>query len=140
MGIEKIFYKNGQIRRIVYKNENGQLHREDGPAFRYWRMNGDVEYEKYYKNGKLHREGGAAIQSWYKYNSQKHCSSYYKHGKMHREDGPCIIWRHPNGEVSREFFCLEDKKLSKQQFEQYEYEQILKQGLLIDATSRKDNK
>jgi hypothetical protein len=40
---------------IVYNNENGALHREDGPAFE--EPDG---YKAWYKNGKRHREDGPA--------------------------------------------------------------------------------
>ena len=43
--------------RIEYRNEKGQLHREDGPA-REW-DNGSKEW---CINGKLHREDGPAVE------------------------------------------------------------------------------
>jgi hypothetical protein len=44
------------VDRIEYKNEQGQLHREDGPACEY--NNGS---KSWYINGKCHREDGPAI-------------------------------------------------------------------------------
>ena len=50
--VERFVVDNGTI---FYKNENGDFHREDGPAIicsdgrKYW-----------YKNGKFHREDGPA--------------------------------------------------------------------------------
>ncbi len=67
---------------IEWKDEYGNLHRDDGPAMihadgaQYW-----------YQHGKLHRDGGPAIiwsggmQSWWQYD------------ELHREDGPAVIWR-----------------------------------------------
>ena len=40
-----------------YRNSNGKLHREDGPAVEY--IDGD---KKWYLNGKLHREDGPAVE------------------------------------------------------------------------------
>ena len=41
---------------IEYVNENGQYHREDGPAFE----ENSSEYKSYWINGKIHREDGPA--------------------------------------------------------------------------------
>ncbi len=43
--------------RIEYRNEDGFLHREDGPAVEY--LNGD---KSWWVNGKRHREDGPATQ------------------------------------------------------------------------------
>jgi hypothetical protein len=42
--------------RVVYRNEKGVLHREDGPAIEY---NNGTKY--FYINGLLHREDGPAV-------------------------------------------------------------------------------
>jgi hypothetical protein len=60
-------------------NEQGNLHREDGPAFEC--SNGRKEW---YLNGKLHREDGPAIEFA---NGDK---AWYLNGQIHREDGPAI--------------------------------------------------
>ena len=58
---------------------NGKLHREDGPAIEY--ANGT---KKWYINGKLHREDGPAVECA---NGDKY---WYLNGKCHREDGPAV--------------------------------------------------
>lgn len=71
----------------IWKNEKGELHREDGPAYimssgeRYW-----------CKNGLLHREDGPAVVQP---NGHK---EWLINGKWHREDGPAI--EHANGNKS----------------------------------------
>jgi hypothetical protein len=62
-----------------YRNEEGQLHRLDGPAVE--NSNGD---KFWYQNGKLHRVDGPAeeILNVYK--------AWYQYGKLHREDGPAV--------------------------------------------------
>ncbi len=60
-------------------NEQGQLHREDGPAYEW--ADGS---KSYWKNGKLHREDGPAVEGA---NGTK---SYWLNGKLHREDGPAV--------------------------------------------------
>ena len=68
----------------IWRNENGDRHREDGPATiypdgrRFW-----------YINGKHHREDGPA--AIYPDGEQHWCIN----GKRHREDGPAVIY--PNG-------------------------------------------
>lgn len=63
-----------------YRNEQGQFHREDGPAFEY--ANGT---KAWWLNGKCHREDGPAV-IWA--NGDKH---WLLHHKRHRLDGPAIM-------------------------------------------------
>ena len=64
---------------IYWHNEDGQLHREDGPAVE--QANGT---KRWWLNGKLHREDGPAIE--YASGSKL----WYHNGQLHREDGPAI--------------------------------------------------
>jgi hypothetical protein len=85
-----------------WKNSEGKLHREDGPAIehsdgsRSWYINGKFHREdgpaveradgslEWWSNGKLHREDGPAIE--YVNGSRE----WYINGKLHREDGPAV--------------------------------------------------
>ena len=58
---------------------NGELHREDGPAFE--RTDGTKEW---YLNGYLHREDGPAVEY------ADGAKVWWVNGKKHREDGPAI--------------------------------------------------
>ena len=49
----------------TYCDKNGKPHRENGPAETWWHLNGEKEYEVYYKNGNRHRENGPAYIQWY---------------------------------------------------------------------------
>jgi len=60
--------------------ENGQLHREDGPAIEL-----SDGTKKWYKNGQLHREDGPALE-W-----SDGTKMWCKNGQFHREGGPAII-------------------------------------------------
>jgi hypothetical protein len=62
-----------------YRDENGELHREDGPAIEY-----PDGTKSWYLHGKLHREGGPAAE-W-----SDGTKVWYWYGKRHREDGPAI--------------------------------------------------
>ena len=62
-----------------YHNNQGQLHREGGPAV-IWPSGA----QRWYHNGKLHRIDGPAV---------KHANGavwWYQDDKLHREDGPAV--------------------------------------------------
>ncbi len=48
------------LSRHEYRNENGKLHRENGPAEIWYYENGQVKYEWWWLNGVLHNTTGAA--------------------------------------------------------------------------------
>jgi hypothetical protein len=62
-------------------NQNGQRHREDGPA---------VEWPDgtkfWYLNGQYHREDGPAVE-W-----ADGMKEWWLNDQLHREDGPAIEW------------------------------------------------
>jgi len=62
-------------------NEQGQLHRDDGPAVEW--VNG-TKSKEWFQHGKRHREDGPAIEDA---NGEKY---WYQHDKRHREDGPAV--------------------------------------------------
>ena len=86
-----------------YYNDNGKLHREDGPAEIY-----PDGTQIWYLNGRLHREDGPAVihpdgtQFWH-LNGKRHRKDgpaeiypdgtkiWFLNGKRHREDGPAVI-------------------------------------------------
>jgi len=86
---------------IKYRLQNGNLHREDGPAVE-WK-NG---YKAWYINGILHRELNLPAIEWS--NGDK---SYLVNGVYHREDGPAI--EHIDGFKS---YFIHGKPLSKEEF------------------------
>ena len=65
-------------------NEDGLLHREDGPAYE-----GCTGFKEWYINGKRHKEDGPS--SVYPDGAQH----WFKNGFRHRVDGPAIV--NPNG-------------------------------------------
>jgi hypothetical protein len=67
--------------RIEYQNEQGFLHREDGPAV-IWN-NGN---EEWFNNGKPHRENGPAVVHIDGF------KEWWFNGVCHREDGPAVEW------------------------------------------------
>jgi hypothetical protein len=106
--------KNGGHRHLepgkeTWLNQDGKLHREDGPAIEYasgtkiWYLNGKYHREdgpaiewasgnkKWFLNGKLHREDGPAVED------TSGTKKWYLNGKLHREDGPAI--EYANGDT-----------------------------------------
>jgi hypothetical protein len=75
--------------RLVMWRHNGQLHRENGPA--YERVDGT---RRYYEHGLLHREDGPAIV-----HPDGTCL-WFRRGTLYREDGPPLIF----GDGTREWF------------------------------------
>jgi len=82
---------------------NGELHREDGPAFE------DTDgTEQWWVKGELHRIDGPA---WIHPNGKK---EWCVNGRSHRVDGPAIVW--PDGSMA---WYLDDEEVTWQQvFEQ----------------------
>ncbi len=88
---------------IEWRNEYGELHRDDGPAV-IWADGTQF----WYQHGRLHRDDGPAViwvdgtQFWYQHD-QLHREDgptvigltgtqfWYQHGELHRDDGPAVI-------------------------------------------------
>jgi len=90
-----------------YRNEDGRLHREDGPAAIY--NNG--EYEVWCLNGQLHRIGGPT-KIW-----SNGSEEWWFDGKLHRLDGPAQEWN--SGEKG---WRIDGEKIpvkSQEEFERY---------------------
>lgn len=68
-------------RSLIWQNENGELHRLDGPA----KINANGTKE-WFVNGKRHREGGPACVGLH--NGER----WYQDGLLHRVDGPAVIF------------------------------------------------
>jgi len=85
-----------------WKNADGKLHREDGPAIEY--TDGS---KSWYLNGELHREDGPAVE--FASGARYWCLN----GKYHREDGPAVEYSNGTGE-----WWVNGKKLTQKEFEQ----------------------
>ncbi len=108
--MEKLIKKINSYGTIYYRNEQNQLHREDGPTIEY--ANGD---KYWYQNDKLHREDGPALE-WS--NGDKF---WYQNGKFHREDGPAV--EHANGDkywyYNNQLIGKSSKGYTQEKFEKY---------------------
>jgi len=68
---------------VKWRNKEGKLHREDGPAKEY------PTQQRWYRNGHLHRDDGPAIVE------ADGTREWYRNGRLHRDDGPAV--EHPDG-------------------------------------------
>jgi hypothetical protein len=62
-------------------NDNGELHRTDGPAIE--RKDGQLEW---WVNGELHRTDGPAMEL------RDGSKMWWVNGELHRTDGPAVEW------------------------------------------------
>jgi hypothetical protein len=86
--------------RTDWTNEEGQLHRLNGPA-REWASG--AKY--WYKNGQLHRTDGPA------YEGSNGDKEWWVDGKRHRADGPAI--EYPDGE---KYYYINFECLTEEEF------------------------
>ena len=97
MKITKVIDDNNTIR---WYNEDGQLHREDGPAVEW--ANGD---KFWCINGQFHREDGPAIEY------ANGAKSWWINDQLHREDGPAI--EYANGD---KLWWINGEELTEEEF------------------------
>ena len=62
---EREYYDNGKINYEIHYDTNGEKHKTDGPAVRFYDEDGKIEREAYFINGKKHREDGPAEIDYY---------------------------------------------------------------------------
>jgi hypothetical protein len=68
---------------VRFYNENGQLHREDGPAIEYCKSKAGGG-NRWYLNGKKHRVDGPAVTH------ADGTTEWWLNGQRHRMDGPAF--------------------------------------------------
>lgn len=118
------YYK--RLHKVCYYDEDGCLHREDGPAEIYNDGVGGSS-QHYYKHGMVHREDGPAVSDHrvikYEYDGNeiiitditKSINVYYVNGVLHREDGPAII-DYRNGEIIEQNYFIDGNFLTEEEF------------------------
>ena len=99
------YYDNGNIQSVSYKL-NGEVHREDGPAYQTWFENGQKRAKYYYIDGKINRVDGPAFQNWYE-NGQQESEQYIINDLLHREDGPAYQEWSENGQLKHEEYYID---------------------------------
>ena len=85
-----------------YRNNAGELHRDDGPAVEY--TTGD---KFWYQNGRLHRTDGPAVELIVGGHME-----WWQNGQRHRTDGPAVEW------VDGQEWYINGKWLTEDEFNQ----------------------
>lgn len=93
LDIDKIldisYFNNGSIRSEAYY-QNGDFHREDGPALIGYYQDGTPQLIEYWINGKKHNPNGPAYTLYYE-NGNKQYEGYMQNGKYHNLNGPALF-------------------------------------------------
>ena len=110
------FHENGKIKREEFRNSDGELHNEAGPAYREWHEDGQLEHESYWLNGNRHNAAGPAYREWHE-NGQLEYEGYWLNGNRHNAAGPAIRSWLANGQLEREAYWLNDRQLPKAEWE-----------------------
>ena len=82
---QRTYYTSGQPETEVWWNQRGVLNRLDGPAFRRWYENGELECEEWWLDGNRHRTDGPDYQRWYE-NGQPEYEEWYLDGKEYTKE------------------------------------------------------
>jgi hypothetical protein len=88
-----------------WRNEEGLMHREDGPASICYNEDGSLKWESFYFHSRMHRELGPANILYYPDGSIE-VAQYWLFGSLHRGDGPAVIYYHPGGSIRDEEFSV----------------------------------
>ena len=84
--IPEYFFNGLQIKSEEwYLNVNGKFHRTDGPAYSFWKKNGELECEEWWLDGNRHRTDGPDYQRWYE-NGQPEYEEWYLDGKEYTKE------------------------------------------------------
>ena len=113
--MEEEFWPNGNIKSREYFNDNGQLHKEDGPARQRWYENGQLRFQAYFINGRRHNEQGPARQRWYE-NGQLEFQEYYINDQLHNEQGPALECWNENGQLCLQEYWIEGNEITETEF------------------------
>ena len=77
----KTFIDEYGYRTEEWRNNDGHLHREDGPATIRYNQDGNIKYEAYWQNGLCHRDGAPAEISYNPDGTTRH-QEYWQGGKL----------------------------------------------------------
>jgi len=109
-------FEDGSIRYIMYRNNRGVPHREDGPSYESWYSNGNREMVEYIQDDIYTRLDGPAYQH-FNINGVALSTEYMVNGKVHREDGYAYIQlTQITGKIRNKSYYLYDIELTQELF------------------------
>ena len=81
----------GNLLEVIFKDEAGRVHRDDGPADIRYYENGNVHIERWHRFDELHRDLDEPAEIFFSEEGEIREQRYFEHGKLHRNDGPARI-------------------------------------------------
>ncbi|MFP7696945.1 ArdC-like ssDNA-binding domain-containing protein [Trueperella sp. LYQ143] len=132
--VEREYWSEGQIWEEKWLDDDGQLHREDGPAFTEYTPEGQIVKQEWIRHGSAYREDGPALiyylpdgkiidEYWYPaHDGRPTRIAYHDNGKIkseewsiegylyHREDGPACIHYDSEGRLYSELWVQLDRE------------------------------
>lgn len=101
-----VYYdEHDNIMSIRYFDENGLLHRCDGPAILHNNKLGEKYIEEYYYHGLLHREGDLPAVIRYFGNGCVDMEEYHKFDIRIRDIGPATVFYHQTSDETKRVKC-----------------------------------
>lgn len=101
--------------KISYnKTHHAHLHPLLGPASVWYYDNGNIGQAEYMWNGRRDREGDKPSIIMFDYNGNIESERYFENDKLNRQNGPAIIFYLPNGNVKRQIYYIEGRKINPQ--------------------------
>ena len=102
----------GEIYSLTYKDEEGQEHRDDGPAEIVYGE--DLISLTWFKHGVCHNESGPAELEQDTETGVYTCESYRINDELHRDKLPALVRRDAKtGDVTEELFFENGKKVPR---------------------------
>ena len=119
-----------RILKVEWRDDEGALHKPDGPAVEEWAPSGELVLQEFFRHGKRHREDGPASITWdpkghllvrevWSEEGRFHregdlpalierdpitgvtvTAKFYQHGELHRDGGPASIIRDPESGIA----------------------------------------
>jgi len=107
MSVRRFAVDDGAIEE--WTDEQGRLHRSDGPAVVEYYSDGRLRAKHWYRHGRRHREGGPALVR-YDQTGDLLRAEWFVDGIRHRDDGPAVIVPDGRGEAYIGYY-VEGKKI-----------------------------
>jgi antitoxin component YwqK of YwqJK toxin-antitoxin module len=112
MKYEENLMKDGKLEKS-WLSDNGELHREDGPAFILYYDSGQIQTEEFFIFDKNHRAKGPAIIDYYE-DGPIEREVFFLYGMRHRIDGPAEISYYEDGSIHHEEWYINGNYLGEE--------------------------
>ncbi len=100
--IGKRYYETGNIKDVMYFNDDDKLHKIDAPSLNLYYENGNIKLQVWYINGNIHRDNLPAVECFNRDGKNVYIA-YFSNGKKHR-DGDYAEWSFNNDEFYDQYY------------------------------------